>query len=310
MLDIPTVGFARSIKEHNVDLDALCDWIEGNVLFEGEELSESNVVDVLCENEVYDSQQFAWEIVGDAWRELARRIGWLNAGSPLTFKGRRLSRVQDWTEVPAHSFCLCLAYAKFYPAWAASFGSNYTAQGEYFEALTVESLGKHFPNWKIHLTGWSRTNTKKLAGVVEDVAAALGEPIGNLKKWTSASANEAGLDIVCHRSFEDTRPSAPVLLVQCASGKHYEGKLHTPNLRIWCRIVEFTCKPSKAFSTPFALENDEFTQVTNLVNGMVLDRYRLLAPGRTDRNWLSARLSADILAWATPRIGDLPRLDT
>ena len=146
--------------------------------------------------------------------------------------------------------------------------------------------------------------------MVEDVANRLGEPVGNIRRWTKAAANEAGLDIVCHLSFGDGRPSAPVLLVQCASGKHYDGKLHTPDLRIWARIVEFTCEPAKAFSTPFALEDEEFTRVTNLVNGMVLDRYRLLAPGRAGHDWLPAKLAADLVAWTAPRIEKLPRLGT
>ena len=306
MLGIPTVGFAYSSTQHNVELDVLCDWIEGSVLFLGEPLSASDVVDSLCENEIYSKQELAWEMVTNGWRELKRRIGWLGAGSPLTFAGRRLERTLDWKQSPAHAFCLCLSFARWFPNWSSQFGHDYTEQGALFETLTIESLKHHFPDWGIHATGWSKSRTDKLPQVVATVATLLGEPTGQIQRWTKASANEAGLDILCFHTFGDDRAGVQVLLVQCASGKHYEGKLHTPDLRVWKRIVEFTSDPSKAFSTPFALADAEFTRVVNLVNGMLLDRYRLLSPARSKADWLSAQLSNDIIAWLESRVAALP----
>jgi hypothetical protein len=142
--------------------------------------------------------------------------------------------------------------------------------------------------------------------VVTSVAGKLGEPVGDIKRWTKDSANEAGLDILCYRSFEDTRAGSPVFLLQCASGKHYEGKLHTPNLRIWGKIIQFTTDPKKAFSTPYALTDSEFTRVGNLVNGMLLERYRLLSARRHDMHWPSQELSDRILGWLAPRVAALP----
>ena len=306
MVGLPTVGFGYSVAEHNVELDVLCDWIEGNVLFHGDGLSDSDVVDLLRENEIYAQQALAWEMVGNAWRELRRRIGWLGAGSPLKIEGRRIERTHDWKQTPAHAFCLCLSYAKWYPAWGKTFGPDYTEQGALFEDLTVESLKLHFPLWDVHATGWTRSHAKKLAAVVDTVATLLGEPTGEIEKWTKATANEAGLDVLCFRTFGDSRAGSPVLLVQCASGKHYDGKLHTPCLRVWRRIVNFTTDPSKAFTTPFALTDKEFTRVANLVNGMLLDRYRLLAPARLNPGWESQSLSNALIRWVEPRISQLP----
>ena len=306
MVGLPTVGFAYSATQHNVELDALCDWVEGTVLFHGDELSASDVVDLLRENEMYSSQELAWEMVSNAWRELRRRIGWLGTGGALVLNGKRLARKHDWQVSPSHAFCLCLSYAKWYPKWALSFGSDYTEQGELFESLTIESLKLHFPRWDVHSTGWSRSHSKKLGSVVQTVASLLGEPTGQIERWTKASANEAGLDILCFFGFGDSRAGSPVLLVQCASGRHYEGKLHTPSLRVWERIVTFTTSPSKAFSTPFALTDGEFTRVANLVNGLLLDRYRLLAPARLMAQWESAELSELLVKWVEPRIAKLP----
>ncbi|MGC3992067.1 MAG: hypothetical protein QM796_20715 [Chthoniobacteraceae bacterium] len=164
----------------------------------------------------------------------------------------------------------------------------------------------HFPDWKVHRTGWSQENAKKLAGVVAEVAGLLGAETGEIKKWTSASANEAGLDVLCFRSFNDERVSSPALLFQCASGMHYNGKLHTPNLRVWEKIVIFPVEPSKAFATPFALTDQEFLRAINIVNGPLLDRYRLLAPAHANTKWLSQELSDKLVAWTEPRIATLP----
>ena len=74
MLSIPTKGISRSVNVHNVDLDVFCDWIEASALFRnGDEVTKSDTVDALRDGEIYESQDFAWEIVSDGWNELRRR---------------------------------------------------------------------------------------------------------------------------------------------------------------------------------------------------------------------------------------------
>jgi len=109
---------ARSVNKHNVDFVALCDWLEGSLLFDDERLSAADVVDVLIESEIYDSQEFAWEIVSFAWAELSRRLSWVGTGSPIKISKPSLKRLRAWRDVPAHSFCLALSFARWYPAWS------------------------------------------------------------------------------------------------------------------------------------------------------------------------------------------------
>ncbi len=162
--------------------------------------------------------------------------------------GHRITRqYASWQGTPAHSFYLILSFAKWYKKWAEQFGSDYTEQGALFEELTKEALEKLLPGWNIYPTGWTRTRTKKLADVVEDVASQLGESKGEIVPWSSPMANDAGLDLLCYRPFPDNRVGIPVYLLQCASGRDWEGKLHTPNLRIWTKIVNFTADPKEGF---------------------------------------------------------------
>jgi len=309
MLALPTIGISRSVKVHNVELDVLCDWMESSVLFEEQELSETDVIDVLLEEHYYDDSDMASEIVSSAWTELRRRQSWISEGSPFSIASQRISRMCTWRQAPAHSFCLLLSLSKWYRSWAQQFGSDYTEQGELFEKLTRESLVQQFGDWQIVMTGWSRARRTQLKDVVRSIANKLGESVGNISRWTSESANDAGLDLICYRPFSDERVGIPVYLLQCASGADWKDKLHTPQLEIWKRLIEFTAEPKKAFATPFALQDDDFIRSCNLVNGMLIDRYRILAAADYKKNWVSSGLRKRLVAWSKCRIARLPRLE-
>ncbi len=303
MLTPPTVGVAKG----NIRLDVLCDWIESSILFVDGELSDGDVFDVLIDENLFTEQDAAWQVVRDAWLELRRRQGWLGNASPIYFREQRLGVPGPWQDFPAHSFCLALSLAKWYPGWAGLFGPSYVEQGRLFEEMTKESMKTLFPDWEIYPTGWTRTRTNKLRGVVREVASRLGEAQGDIGRWTTPRANEAGLDLLCYRPFEDRRVGVPVYLMQCGSGGNWDNKLHTPSLRIWTKIVQFAADPKKGFAMPYALLDDEFVEKCNLVDGLLLDRYRLLSAGRANPDWLSPQLKADLVAWLSPRVAALPR---
>ena len=94
--------------------------------------------------------------------------------------------------------------------------------------------------------------------------------------------------------------------MQCASGKHWIDKLHEPDLDVWTKIVLFAAKPRKAFAIPFALLEEEFMRRCNQVDGMLLDRYRLLGAGRYNTEWVPDCLKDEIIDWITPRLKTLP----
>lgn len=309
MFDLPTVCSNRSVKEHNINFSAFCDWIEGSVLLGDNEVSTTDVIDILIENFVYDDQDFAAEIVDSAWAELQRRLTWLGTSSPIEFISKRIRKVSDWQDFPGHSFCIMLSYAKWYPKWAKAFGSDFTEQGAIFEELTKEAMQLLFPGWVVYPTGWTRTHPSNISSVVNEVATHLGEVVGDIDHWASSSANEAGLDLLCYLPFIDGRVGKPVFLMQCASGINWDGKLHTPNLNLWRNIVISASEPKKAFSLAYALSDKDFTVNCTLVNGLLLDRYRLLSAGQTTRDWVLPELKQRIINWIEPRLSSLPKID-
>ena len=310
MIDIPDAGFYYSANQHNVELDVFCDWIEGNLLFSEEEFSHSDIIDVLCENNIYREQDIAAQLVSNGWAELRRRTKSMGLSSPYEFKPSRISCKKDWTEIPAHSFCLLLALSKWYGGWAQKFGRDYTEQGEIFEELAKESLEKQFTDWEIVSTGWSKAGTESFSDKVHKIANLLGESVGDISKWTNQQAKDLGLDLLCYRKFPDNRVGIPIYLMQCASGGNWESKLDTPNLRVWEKIVQFAAPPAKAFATPFSLLNDDLIKCCCSTGGMLLDRYRLLAAGLSNPNWLSQQLKQRIITWARDRVEQLPLLES
>ena len=313
MLAFPTHGFSQPTGippevTHNVELDILCDWIEGSVLFDQEDISTTDVVDVLIREDVYENRDLASNIVSRAWNELKRRLKWIGSGSPFLFSRRKIQSLHSWQENPAYSFCVLLSMSKCYDYWSTKLGaSGYAKQGQLFESLTKASMENQFSDWEIYQTGWSATNPVKLSDVVNEVANRLGEEEGNIKPWENPDGNDAGLDLLCYRPFPDNRVGVPVYLVQCASGKNWFHKLNEPDLKVWKKMILFVATPKKAFAIPFALLDEEFREKCNRVDGMLLDRYRLLAAANYNGTWISDSLGQEIIDWVTPRLDTLRR---
>lgn len=307
MLNLPEIGFQPSDVEPYVRHEIFCDWVESSVAFADENLSQADVVDVLHQNSVYHDQDLATAQVKDAWIELRRREHCMASGASFKVNGRRIKRAREWTEVPAYSFCLLLSLQAWYKGWAKQFGRDFTQQGEMFERLTKECLDSF--GWTTYRTGWSPGNAATIKQVVKAVAEHLGEPEVQdaIDLWIAEHAKEEGLDLVCSDEFPDERGGRPLYFFQCASGANWESKLHTPDPDTWRRIIHFTNIPKRGCAIPFALLAKEFRRKSGRVNGMMLDRYRLLAHafyGQPD--WLSEELSQDLLKWLRPRVNKLP----
>lgn len=309
MLALPIKGISRSVEKHNIDLSIMCDWIEGCILFEGAELSQIDIADTLIEEQIYEDHDMCMEMVENAWLEIRQRQYWIGEESPYSFAPSGITRTCEWKKVPAYSFCLFLSLAALYRDWAKQFGSDYTKQGQLFEELTKESLAHQFQDWKFYLTGWAQTRTYHLNKIVKEIATHLGESIGNLRRWTSQDQKDAELDMLCYRPFKDGRVGVPVYLMQCASGSNWEGKLHTPRIELWTHVIDFASKPKKAFATPFAMTDDVFIRKCMLVDGMLIDRYRILAACGDKKKWLSDELSKKLIRWINPRVKALPRCE-
>jgi len=313
MLPLPEKGVSASRTKHNCDLQLFCDWMEGCLLFKNEKrLSRTDIVDILCEQAIYDDQEFANEWLDIVWGELERRQRLLDGAAPFNVELRAIQRKHTWKKVPAYAFCVLTPLLQKSANWRpsqteAESAEHYGQQGLLFERISDESL--RGAGWSTHLTAWSSKNTARLPAVVEKIAQQVGEPEhANWETNVSPNANEAGLDIVFFRAFNDNRCGFPVYLVQCATGADWDTKLHTPVLSVWQKLIDFASPPQKAFVLPHSLGAEHFRHITVRVNGIVLDRYRLHDSSRRP-NWCSQELAKDLKEFLGPLIANLPDYD-
>lgn len=314
MLALPEIGVGASSAKrvHPCDVVVICDWIEGSLLFGSSPLSKSDICDVLEEQAIYQDQAIAMQFLDVVWLRMERRAQWLGDACSYEIQGRRVSRRGTWQEFLPNSYLLMLSFIEYYailrPKTKKGDKNVYIEQGKTFEIFCHEALRKI--GWDSLVTGWSSgAGAKKLPQVVDLIANTLSEgAINKSMVGTYAASNEEGCDLVCHRPFPDKRGGRPVYLVQCASGVGWQKKCHTPDMELWAKFIAFSQRPQRAFCLPKALEDDAFLQSAHRINGMVVDRYRLLHESKKNATWMSGPLVADITKWVDSKRAQLPQL--
>ena len=305
MIVIPNRGMARSVKKHRVNFEFLTEWIEASVLFTDDELSRADVCDRLVEEQKYDSQDFAKEIVNAAWDEIERRERLCSGAYAITVDREWIRRTEDWEARPAHVFCTLLSISAAYDWWVEEFGQDYTEQGELFEVLTASALQAIAPDWRTYLTGWSKSNTAGFKSIADEVSRLIGNGNPDLDLWNDDDAKDMTLDILFYKSFPDGRQGFPYFMVQCASGANWPTKMRDPDLSVWSNIVRPITKPMRGVAIPHCCSERDFHQHCVKTEGLFLDRCRLLAASQVNNTWLPDSVGDRIKKWATPRVDKL-----
>ena len=297
MLRVPTKGLQPSVNKHNCRVDVLADWIEGSVLLNQTRISKSDIVDRLIEEEVYRSEDFARELIADIWSDLRYRVahGRIRA---LRIDSDGVIPRGHWSEFPAYSFCLTLALRD----WCSFVDNSHREQGDLFERLTECSMGAR--GWRTRITGWPTTNASNVRELVEEVASHIKEPVaGNIEEWIEEDGKDGGLDLVCDKPFADDRGGHPLYFFQCASGRNWKSKIKTPDLEYWEDLIDFVFTPTRGLAIPYVLSTKrEFRRIANRVDGILLDRLRLMAPFDRVGSQVPPKLGSDLNKWLTPRI--------
>ena len=311
MLSLPESGLSKSVKQHNVDLNVLCDWVEASAVFDDDHLSKSDVAKALLQQEVYEKQDFAMEIVDQAWSVVSSRIKYLASPLGIEVSKNRIARKVKWETFPAYGFCLTLSCVSLYPKWVKDHWGAASLRGELFEELAQESLSKALAGWTVRRVGWSPGNPVKLREAIASIISDIKEVAGSeLDLHVDKHANELGLDLLAYYSYGDAHASIPVLLVQCASGENWQSKRHTPDLGLWNKIVSFNSNPVRGFAMPFAYADArEFRKDTMSVNGVFVDRNRLLGAFHRTSSEVSDALNKKLVAWVTQVIATVPKDD-
>ena len=312
MLRLPDKGILHSVNVHRSSLNIACDWLESSLLFDEDcdVVYRQDGVDQLVDSGIYDDQNFAEEFIVRVWRELYRRCLSLGSSCPYEVSGKSIRRRKRWRTVPAHAFCMALSLERFYDLdWASPLAGSYAAQGVIFERIAEASL--RALGWSVLRTGWSSGQSNvRLPEVVQRVSRHLNEPnINDGVVHHYRDKNEHGLDLVISRPFfRDERGGKPTYLVQCASGDDEKQKRSTPDMATWRKFIGFSANPARAFVVPFAYEEEEFFRLCSEVDGMVVERYRLLSAGMPGKAWLPNDLKSSIAAALKARLPEIESL--
>jgi len=315
MLPLLSEGFVWSSKTHNCKNEIVCDWILVNVLLcEDDVFSKADFVDYLVEEHVYSTESMCLEYLDLIWGELESQLWGLGEYSPIKFEGRRARRVKEWNETPAFTFCLLLYLKKYFPDWDKHIKdkNEYGIQGRLFEELCLVSAKCRFTGFKVGDFGWSKSTTisfKELVEKLADFACEEMEPEEKFKKYVSKSAKDGGLDIAWTTDFPDLRSGRNTVLAQCASGHDLKSKLDTPNLSLWTKVIDWSKRPTKAFWTPFHLQESSFSSMSLMSQAEMFDRSRILGVNLDEQDWVPDELRTELEKWLGRKVDWIKSLD-
>ena len=298
-------SFTRSVREHNNDLVRFCDWIEGNALVEGA-VSYPEIVDFLTETHVYEEEGLAWDFLGIAQSELRRRARILGDAYPFeqALDNLQLLRRDRQSSRDPYVFCLLLSLPAHFRRWATTWVPAQGAHRSLFEQVAEQACQRIFAGWTVQSFGWGPGAAMPKGQIVHKVAAALHSTVLNTEVF--ATANDGGVDILCHKLFLDAWGGYPAIMVQCATGlSDYRKKAVEPNLDMWRRAVDLYNLPKRSLAVPFCLDQREISELTTAANGTILDRIRLIEAFAAGEG-LPGGLAQQIEAWAASAAAQLP----
>ena len=306
MLQIPEKGFRISATKNNIQSDYLGDWIEANLLFSDDIISKSAIVDILIEQHICKEQDIANLIADDGFTELRERKEIAAITEGIIIKGDRLYSKLNWKDDPVRAFLVFLSLFRIYPKWAEDV-RNSNEQGELFEKVVEALCVNLFPGWETHRIGWTPSNPVTIDDIINELCPKLkcaGHSDRNL--WTTDSTKDGGLDLVCFRSFLDTKQALPTYFIQCASGSNWRDKIYTPSASLWTRLLDSAVSPGTGIAAPFVI--DELTLQIKALEGqtIVLDRLRLLSCYYSKPKIVKSKLKKELVKWLAPRVDVLP----
>ena len=306
MLELPKIGFNRSVDQINVDRIKLADWLEASVVFGDGDVSRAAIADVLAEEGVAGDQDIGNAVADEGIAQLALRLS--RAPSITTFEvvGTDIEKRVDWREHVGSSFVLLLSLSPLYPQWALA-NRDYITQGLLFERFCEVVCSRLFSGWDVCRTGWTPNGQADIPTIVQYLSTRLfTSGHADPATWAGQHANDAGLDLLCYRPFGDDRQGLPYYTLQCASGVGWTGKLHQPCTKEWMKLLDAAFEPTRGLLIPFEVESDEIKRRSLRIGGPLLDRTRLLGAAGNTNAWLPDALVADLLAWLEPRVQSLP----
>jgi len=149
-----------------------------------------------------------------------------------------------------------------------------------FEKVAAMALESYLPNGKVKEFGknsaYAGNTEKKIRALAAELNIEVREK--EMLGLAKTAAQEKGLDLLTYLAFEDSNPSMIILLIQCACGKNWDGKIG--ETKSYLAYLDFyKLYPIHSMFLPYALLNSEmtgFSQSEKLNDLLVFERKRII----------------------------------
>jgi hypothetical protein len=233
-------------------------------------------------------------IAESAFAEIEARSTGCGKAYPFKVGTQRIQATRS-TDASIYVFLLLVAN---YGAKAAGSGTSALPM---FDDLAAGAAGSYFHGESYVFAFPRRVAPTGFADAVDDLCLRMGEGEGNRRRPTTKHQNDAKLDIVSWRPFEDRRKGKMIAFGQCATGANWKEKLS--ELDPYDFYTQWfaenpAVRPLRMFFMPFRVLDDDWFGVA-LKGGVVFDRCRLAHHAQSVDSALKEQVSAwnrDVLA--------------
>lgn len=241
-------------------IEGVSDWVELTISYNNSRLSKAQLARYVEEASGSEPEE---SFINNVWGELERRER-AYSRPPFNVKSKIVYSVIDWQEIPAYLACL------IFSVYGGTYGLS--ASAKLFERITSQTL-ELYCGFKTKIFGWpvGPGDPKDIKTRAEMLAREMNE---RFIEPPDADKKDDTLDIAAWRPFHDRKSSQIVLLVQCATGGHWEQKSRELRMRAWEQYIHWGCKPLAGFAIPHIVEERKWIDLARDA-GLVMDRIRI-----------------------------------
>jgi hypothetical protein len=241
-------------------IEDVSDWVELTILYNKSKLSKAQLSRYVEEASGSEPEE---SFINNVWNELARRENAYN-NPPFKVQSKIVYSLIEWQNIPAYLTCLIFSV----------YGGNYglSASAKLFERIVSQTI-ERYGGFKTKIFGWpvEAGDPKDIKTRAEMLARDMNE---RFIEPPDADKKDDTLDIAAWKPFHDKKCSQIVLLVQCATGGHWEQKSRELRMRAWEQYIHWGCTPLAGFAIPHIVGEKKWLDLTRDA-GLIMDRVRI-----------------------------------
>ncbi|MEI9475753.1 MAG: hypothetical protein WCO26_04170 [Deltaproteobacteria bacterium] len=242
------------------NIENVSDWVELKVSCNKSKLSKAQLARYIEEASGSEPEE---SFINNVWNELARRESAYN-NPPFKVESKIVYSLIEWQIIPAYMTCLIFSvYGGYY---------GLSASAKLFERITSQTI-ERYGGFKTKIFGWpvEAGDPKDIKTRAEVLARDMNE---RFIEPPDAAKKDDTLDIAAWKPFHDKKSSQIVLLVQCATGGHWEQKSRELRMRAWEQYIHWGCPPLAGFAIPHIVGEKKWLDLTRDA-GLIMDRVRI-----------------------------------